>query len=176
MPTPSAPARMLSKVQGPKGARQKGAVGEQDVIKTLIPLVQKAMRDFVFPEESVLKANRCIQRNQNQTAVGGNDLSHTFGISFEVKRQEALSINTWWNQCVASAAPNKELPVLVFRQNGTKWRVITFGFLWLPGIDGSEFGNMKARLEMDWDTFQLWFYTWVLRKLKNGELPWGVDN
>lgn len=65
-----------------------------------------------------------VQRNQNQSAVGGKDLIGTFGLAIEVKRQEALSINTWWNQCVASAKALDEIPVLLFRQNKGKWRCI----------------------------------------------------
>ncbi len=155
--------------------RAKGANGEREIINVLIPIVQRCMREQGFRVEQVTQAYNCIQRNQNQSAVGGNDLSHTFGLSFEVKRQEALSINTWWNQCAAAAKPNNELPVLVYRQNKQAWRVVTMGALHLPPTEGSTYGSFNCRLEMDWQTFLTWFGHWVSRKLQNGELPRGVD-
>lgn len=71
-----------------------------------------------------------VQRDQNQSAVGGCDLTGTFCFAIEVKRQEQLAINTWWAQCVASAKALDQIPVLIFRQNAkpgqrTKWRCIT---------------------------------------------------
>src|SRR3546814_5598290 len=75
--------------------RQKGAEGERQVIKMLTPIIQQVMRDMDFPAEKVDAALKMVQRNQNQSAVGGNDLSNTFGLSIEVKRQEQIAINTW---------------------------------------------------------------------------------
>jgi hypothetical protein len=128
-----------------------------------------------FSEAMCNKAFTCIQRNQNQSAVGGNDLSHTFGMSIEVKRQEALSINTWWAQTVKAALPNKELPVLVYRQNHGSWHVVTTGSLFLPPLDGSLYGTFNCRVQISWDDFQGWFKSWVTRKLKAGELPHGIS-
>lgn len=156
------------------GRKAKGANGEREIIDVLVPIVQKCMRAQGFTEEQIFKARTCIQRNQNQSAVGGNDLSHTFGLSFEVKRQEAVSVNTWWAQCAKAAAPNNELAVLVFRQNQASWRVVTAGALFLPAADGSSYGYYNARVEIDWPTFQLWFENWVTRKLLSGVLPHGV--
>lgn len=56
--------------------------------------------------------------------MGGCDLTGTFGFAIEVKRQEALSINTWWAQCVKSANERSEMPVLLFKQSHQKWRCI----------------------------------------------------
>jgi hypothetical protein len=167
---PSVPA-----VQRPRiDIRAKGANGEREVAKTLIAIIQDCMRKEGFTQQQILEASQCVQRNQNQSAVGGNDLSHTFGMSIEVKRQEALSINSWWAQCVAAAKPNAELPVLVYRQNNRPWRVVTLGSLHLPGTSGSDYGSYAARVEFEWDVFKSWFGIWVTRKLLNGELPRGV--
>ena len=155
--------------------RAKGANGEREVAKALNAIIQKCMQDEGFTPSQVLAAANSVQRNQNQSAVGGNDLSHTFGMSIEVKRQEALAINSWWKQTEAAAKPNNELPVLIYRQNGQKWSVVTLGSLHLPPVSGSQYGSFTCRLEMSWDAFQSWFALWVTRKLQAGELPRGVD-
>lgn len=143
--------------------RQKGAEGEREVYKALNPIVQRVMQRLGFPAEQVAAASNCIQRNQNQSAVGGNDLSNTFGLSIEVKRQEQLSINTWWQQCTAAAERNNEHPVLLYRQNGKKWRCVTLVWLSLPDQK-----QVQARAEFDWDTFLNWFDCWVACKLQAG--------
>ena len=65
-----------------------------------------------------------VQRNQNQSAVGGCDLTGTFHFAVEIKRQESLSIETWWKQCTAAASALGQVPVLIFKQNHKKWRVM----------------------------------------------------
>ena len=44
----------------------------------------------------------------------------------EVKRQEQLAINTWWAQCVKSAIDLDKFPVLMYRQNSKKWKVVLY--------------------------------------------------
>ena len=142
--------------------RQKGQEGEREIQRVLEPIVRKVLErnGIPLPEKAI------IQRNQNQSAVGGSDLSNTFGLCIEVKRQEALSIGTWWAQCVAAAKDNNEWPVLLYRQNGKKWRCVTLVWLHLPG--GAQ---QQARAEFDMDTFLAWFEQWVQRKLVQGEIP-----
>jgi hypothetical protein len=142
--------------------RQKGQEGEREIQRALEPIIRKLMTDggYLLPEKAI------VQRNQNQSAVGGSDLSNTFGLAIEVKRQEQLSINTWWKQCETAADDNKEHPVLLYRQNGKKWRCVTLVWLHLPG--GMQ---QQARAEMDWDSFLCWFEQWVRQKLVQGEVP-----
>lgn len=147
--------------------RQKGAEGERQVIKMLTPIIQDVMREMEFPEDKVTAALKMVQRNQNQSAVGGNDLSNTFGLSIEVKRQEQLAINTWWAQCEAAANRNNELPVLIFKQNNKPWRFITLGFLHCPAEKGS-WTSVRARVEFNEETFKAWFRAWVRGQLLNG--------
>ena len=147
--------------------RTKGAEGEREVIRMLTPIVKEVLSEMNFPEEDVKAADEMIQRNQNQSAVGGNDLSNTFGMSIEVKRQEQLSINTWWNQCVEAAKRNDEIPVLIYRQNRKPWRVRTLGFLHTPEHGGS-WSSHNCVVEIDKDTFLVWFKLWVKGKILNG--------
>ncbi len=145
--------------------RAKGANGEREIYKALNPIVQAVMREIGFSEEEITSREACIQRNQNQTAVGGCDLSNTFGLAIEIKRQEQLSINTWWKQCEEAAKRNNELPVLLYRQNHKGWRCVTYVALHLP--DNKML--YQVRSEFDWDQFLVWFRHWVYAKLINGQ-------
>lgn len=145
--------------------RQKGASGEREICDVLNSIIQQVMRKMDYPAEEVLAAGKTVQRNQNQTAVGGNDLTNTFGMSIEVKRQEALSVNTWWKQTTDAAQRNDEHPVLLYRQNGKKWNCVTMGYVELPN---SKF--IKIRMAMDFDDFKLWFENWVGEKLSAGHM------
>ena len=147
--------------------RQKGAEGERQVIKMLTPIIIAVMQEMEFPQDKIDASMKMVQRNQNQSAVGGNDLSNTFGMSIEVKRQEQLAINTWWAQCEAAALRNNELPVLIFKQNNKPWRFITYGFLHAPGDNGG-WTSVRARVEFNEETFKTWFRAWVKGKLLNG--------
>lgn len=147
--------------------RQKGAEGERQVYKMLNEIIVEVMVAMGFPAEEVEKAKTMVQRNQNQTAVGGCDLTNTFGMAIEVKRQEQLAINTWWEQCKKSAEKNNELPVLIFKQNRKPWRIRTFGFLHAPGSNGG-WTSVQAVVEIDEPTFKTWFRAWVTGKLQNG--------
>ena len=145
--------------------RAKGACGEREICDVLNSIIQDTMRILKFPSKEVEAAGRTVQRNQNQSAVGGNDLTNTFGLSIEVKRQEQLAINTWWDQCLAAANRNNEHPVLLYRQNGKKWRCVTIAYLELPNAKFT-----KVRVEMEFEEFKSWFHGWVREKLSAGEM------
>jgi hypothetical protein len=147
--------------------RQKGAEGEREVIRMLTPVIIAVMREMEYPQDAINTALLMVQRNQNQSAVGGNDLSNTFGMSIEVKRQEQLSVNTWWAQCEAAANRNNEIPVLMYRQNRKAWRIRTYGFLHVQGTEGG-WSSVRALVEFDEPTFKVWFKEWVKGKLLNG--------
>ncbi len=140
--------------------RTKGAGGEREIADDLNWIIYKAMEQCGAENPTM----RSVQRNQNQTAVGGCDLTGTLGVAIEVKRQEALSINTWWEQCVTSAKQIDGVPVLLFRQNGKKWRCILDGHVPLPGNSS----HMMARIEIDYDAFKEWFAAHVRTYLRNG--------
>lgn len=147
--------------------RTKGAEGERQVYKMLNGIIVEVMTALAFPAEEIEKAKTMVQRNQNQTAVGGCDLTNTFGIAFEVKRQEQLAIPEWWRQVTKAAEKNNELPVLIFRQNNKPWRIRTYGFLHAPGSNGG-WTSVQGVVEIDEPTFKSWFKAWVTGKLQNG--------
>ena len=139
--------------------RQKGATGERDIADDLNLIINTCRLQLGIP----IPGTPTVQRNQNQSAVGGKDLVGTFGLAIEVKRQEALSINTWWRQCVASAQPLKEVPVLLFRQNKKPWRCITLAALPVPG----GIRTAEARVELAYEDFSSWFRAIVTQQLES---------
>ena len=147
--------------------RQKGAEGEREVAKVLDRCVRRLMLDVGIP----VPPGAIVQRNQNQSAVGGSDLSNTFGLCIEVKRQEQLAVNTWWEQAEAAAKQNGESPILLYRQSGKKWKCLLMASLPLPFSEGATGSIMIGRVEITWDDFQVWFEEWVRRQLANGVRP-----
>lgn len=149
--------------------RAKGASGEREVANMLNAIIQEVMVGMAYPPEQVAAAAKCVQRNQNQTAVGGCDLTNVFGMAIEIKRQEQLSVGTWWKQCLAAAERNNELPVLMYRQNRKAWHVRTYAWLALPGGDPGAYSRQQQIVaEFDIDTFKAYFRNWVKGKLEQG--------
>jgi hypothetical protein len=131
--------------------RQKGAEGEREVMKILNDIVQDVRVAKGLPK--LATQDLPFQRNQNQTAVGGDDLTNPFKLSIEVKRQEQLSINTWWKQCLASACRSQGYAILIFRQSRKPWRVMLSANL--PINRDKTIG--PVRVEIDIETFRQWF-------------------
>lgn len=134
--------------------RQKGANAERDIADDLNVQIYIAFKELDIPYPS----KPIVQRNQNQSAVGGQDLIGTYGLAIEVKRQEQLSINTWWNQCVASARKLDEIPVLLFKQSKQPWRCILE-----TTVSVSSNSSIVVRSEISYDDFKRFFYTRVIK-------------
>lgn len=148
--------------------RAKGQDGEREVADELNYIINRILKEAGQP----IPGTPIVQRNQNQSAVGGNDLSNTFGLSIEVKRQEQLSIGTWWRQCVKAAEQNSEHPVLLYRQNRKPWKCVTWVHLPVPAAGGNGGATMTHVVaEINWEQFKHWFETWVRIKVMNGEMP-----
>jgi len=132
--------------------RTKGQSAEREIatmlneivcdVRKQLSMLELEPRDFPF------------QRNQNQSAVGGDDLTNPFGLSIEVKRQEQLSINSWWKQTVASAARTDGRPILMYRQNRKQWKVILDVCCF---VNTDEFSLVDMRAEVSIDDFKKWF-------------------
>ena len=136
--------------------RTKGQEGEREVAKIMNAIVAKVRTEKDLPALAV--EDEHFQRNQNQSAVGGSDLSCPYPLEIEIKRQEALSINTWWKQTVASAARTDGIPILMFRQNRKKWRIMMLGEVpLLPNTSQKYLALPECRVEIDLDTFVRWF-------------------
>lgn len=92
--------------------RNKGARGELELLKLLQPAV-----DSVLGVGKVL-----LTRNLVQTRDGGFDIEGLHWLALEVKRQESLSLGTWWQQAMRQAGSTR-VPVLAYRQNNRPWRI-----------------------------------------------------
>jgi Holliday junction resolvase len=120
--------------------RQKGSRGERELAKLL-------------NERFDLGASR----NLTQTREGGEDINlNAIGICIEVKRQEALSVNTWWKQISNAAAQASLMPVLAYRQNRKKWKFV------LPATLLSL--EVKGKIEVDEDVFFVFLENWISTK------------
>jgi hypothetical protein len=147
--------------------RAKGQVGEREIADDLNAIITVVRAQLGLP--ALTKPQ--VQRNQQQSAVGGCDLVGTYGFAIEVKRQETLSINSWWAQCLASAKALNGIPVLLFRQNAkpgqrTKWRCITVAEF--QGATAQSY--FPFRVELDYDDFKEWF-RWHVRANLRAEHP-----
>ena len=146
--------------------RQKGAEGEREVVRLLNGIIAQVMMELGYSLAEIGNQLQDVQRNQNQSAVGGCDLSNTFGIAIEVKRQEQLSVNSWWAQCKASADKLNELPLLIYRQNRKPWRIRTYAWLPMPAnSEGMYDRQLRAVVDFELEVFKEWFAAWVRAKL-----------
>ena len=67
----------------------------------------------------------------------------------------------WWRQTLRQAEEAKgAIPVLMFRQNRGKWRVMMFGYV----------GAMVCRVEIDMATFGLWLGEDLKMRVRRGEI------
>lgn len=136
-------------------AKNKGARGEYEAIALLQPVVNKVYGEFgIDPPRLLRNLEQVINR------FGRYDICGVDWLAIEVKRQETLSVNSWWEQAKNSANSTQE-PVLIYRQNSRKWRVVMFGYI--PA------GERKVRcpVEINLPPFLIWFETRLREELKN---------
>lgn len=89
-------------------SREKGAQGERDVVN--------------IAKGHGLRAERtaALQSNQNTDFADVTLTDHPH-LHIEVKRDERLSVDAMVRQAKADAAPNKRIPVVVYRRNKGDW-------------------------------------------------------
>lgn len=100
--------------------RNKGQRGEREIVDWCNDVYREVheLLSMQLPPKPI------AQRRQNQSAVGGMDIDNTCGYAFEIKRQETLKVNTWWEQCVISASETGKRPVLLYKQSRKPWQVV----------------------------------------------------
>jgi hypothetical protein len=125
-------------------AKNKGANAEREVAKILQPVVDKVYASFDLESPA-------MKRNLEQTRGGGYDLVGVDWLALEIKRQEQLSVNTWWKQTL-SQANEDQIPVLIYRQNKQKWKVIMMG-----GVKVAPRKWKMVRMEVALEPFLRWF-------------------
>lgn len=134
--------------------RAKGQTGEREVATLLNGVVEK-----ILEERGQVLDKPLVQRNQNQSAVGGDDLSNTFDFAIEIKRHEKDNpgeIAKWWAQCMKSASESQKTPVLIYRKNRRPWCVQMPGMIYTD--DGQScheaFGIVTGTMEMFLELFE----------------------
>ena len=75
-----------------------------------------------------------VTRNLSQTRGGGADSLNVEGWAIEVKRQEALSIASWWTQTQRQAEQTGRKPALFYRQSRKPWRAVLDLHHIAPGV------------------------------------------
>jgi hypothetical protein len=129
--------------------REKGKQGERDVVKMLNEQIQSIAAEYGIDPDPYL-----FERNQNQSASGGQDLTVVFGLCIEVKRQETLNISSWWLQAKRSADRTKSVPILLYRQNNKPWSCMMQGFVFVPG---AQFKMTYVDMTIGMDDFLAFF-------------------
>lgn len=142
----------------------KGKTGEREVVDLLATEIYYLMHLNKYDDETTAALHGIVQRNQNQSAVGGGDIN-ILGMSVEVKRCETLAVEQWWRQCTTSAARNGDLPVLMYRQNRKPWHVVTTG--WLMRTDGT---MMQSRVTITLEDFKKFFADWAQHRIALGDI------
>lgn len=123
-------------------ANQKGGNGEREVCAMLQPVVNTIRAEYNLDHLKVV-------RDLSQSREGGLDITCLYPLVIEVKRRETAAPKAWWGQClkayeVLRIQGKETIPMLFFRQNRQKWRVITFG-----NLDFSEEETMRVKVEIE---------------------------
>lgn len=136
-------------------SKNKGANGEREVAKLIQPIVDKvyAKRGLESPT---------IQRNLTQTRGGGFDLDGLDWLAIEVKRQEQLQVNKWWDQTVRQAGKSR-VPILIYRQNRMRWSV----YMRVRLKTGDGLGYL-TRGEVTLEAFLFWLEKRLRHELEKG--------
>jgi hypothetical protein len=142
----------------------KGKTGEREVCTLLNAQLVHIKERNPLDARTLELLDGLVQRNQNQSAVGGGDIN-LLGLSIEVKRCETLEVEKWWKQASTSAARNQDRPVLIYRQNRKAWTVVMDGML--PLDKGIE---VKARVTITLEAFIGWFHLYATGQILAGNL------
>lgn len=96
-----------------KSPKAKGSGGEYEVISLLTGWAAE------------VGVTLTLERNLEQTRMGGADINGVVGMEVEVKRVENLVISNAWAQVCKAAQRSGKHPFLIHRQNRKPWRVRT---------------------------------------------------
>ncbi len=140
-----------------RGSKNKGANAEREVAKLFQPIMDKVYKEFgmMAPE---------MKRNLEQTRGGGYDLVGLDWLALEVKRCETLQLNKWWEQTLRQATVHQE-PVLIYRQNNQKWKIVMFGGLKIVARKW-----LRVKVEVSLDDFKRYLENRIRHELQDQEI------
>lgn len=143
----------------------KGKEGEREIARYLRGVIGDVIKQIpTLTQTDIDRLSEIVQRNTNQSSSGGCDIM-LFGIAIEVKRQETLNLNNWWNQCLTSAVRNDHTPVLIWRQNRKPWSVMMHVEIPISETGESVLGVGVVKLEH----FLTWFHHHITNVIKRGD-------
>lgn len=128
-----------------KSSKTKGRCGEyeaRDLIAEWLKPVYEHCGE-VCPE---------LRRNLTQTRGGGFDIEGVDWLALEVKRQEQVSLGSWWGQTVRQAGDG-QVPVLMWRQNRRPW---AFRIKLLAANGAAIVANLDLEAARDWLQHEAW--------------------
>jgi hypothetical protein len=108
-------------------SRDKGQRAERAVIGYLQPVVNEVYQSMDLDPPK-------LQRNTLQSDGGGFDIVGLNWMALEVKHQEKVNLNAWWEQTVRQAKQGQE-PVLFYKQNNVKFRIRIYAWLSIHNSD-----------------------------------------
>lgn len=127
--------------------RQKGQRAERAFIKELQPVIDRVYVD----RDNVPK----LERNLMQSMKGGYDIIGLEWLALEIKHQEKLNIKEWWKQTLKQAGETR-MPVLAYKQNNIKWRVVMWGTL-NGGIKDKDEFSIQLPVDIPLESFLTYF-------------------
>lgn len=136
--------------------QNKGKRGEREVKDMFIELMQTAER-----ATGKVGASEKVKRNTTQSDRGGDDIVGIPLLSIEVKRQETLQLNQWWQQAVTQGNKQKVQPVLIYRQNRRAWRVQTWAVLCQPHRSSQAWVRCDIELVAFLDWYRAIYAEWL---------------
>jgi hypothetical protein len=141
-------------------AQNKGARAEREAIKLLTPVVTEIYSKFGMEQPR-------LQRNSMQADGGGSDIAGLEWMALEIKHQETLNVNQWWEQCVGQVKVRiingkevSQVPVLMYKRNNVKWRVMMHGLLRTGGEQ-----NIVCPCDIPMESFLLYFRHKLIKEL-----------
>lgn len=136
-------------------SRNKGLRAEREVLNLLQAVVNEEF-EHAQVEPPILS------RNLVQTREGGYDIVGLDWLALEVKHQETFHVADWWRQTCRQAAEGQE-PVLFYRRNKVRWRVMLMGFI----AAGSK--AVATPVDITLDSFVAYFKIRIQHELNRGK-------
>lgn len=140
----------------PINSQAKGKRAERMVAASLNPILHNVCIRAGIPIQK-------LTRNLVQARAGGCDLDGLDWIAIEIKHHQTYTgkLNGWWAQTLQQAGPftdergvvkYEREPVLIFKANGSKWKVMMFVRLEIePGR------RLRVPAILTWSDFLVWF-------------------
>lgn len=153
-------------------ARDKGQRGEREVNKILQAIIDKVYVSAGFSH--VRNQIPFLERNQMQSYKGGCDIVGIDWIAIEVKHQETFHLKDWWSQCERQARKEDKMPVLFYRKNNIKFRVMMELLIPVRVQDRLKPGKMKTvktvgpvPVDMSLEAFLVYFEHQLISNLEH---------